>query len=178
MVRKLVVSLGLLSVLLIGAIWAPLNFRNAGTDLAAETETVTISVAEETPAPEPKIEDHPAAQSLTLFSAIYAATAEAKDLAALEKDVVGAPVVWLGEIKDVPNTGEHLVVVPLASADKNFDVFVVAKLDGDTKLADVAKAGNLIILEGTITSFGTNGPIVTASRFAIGTRKNDEAKVE
>ncbi len=176
MVRKFLTAFGLLAVLLLGAIWAPLNFRSTG--LVADTQTT--AVAEEAPAaPEPKIEDHPAAQSLLLFGAIYQATAEAKDLAAFEKEVTGMPVVWLGEIKDVPNTGEHLVVVPLVTeGNPSFDVFVVAKLDGDTKLADVAKAGNLIILEGTITSFGTNGPIVTASRFAIGTRKNDEAKVE
>ena len=180
MVRKLVVSLGLLSVLLIGAIWAPLNFRNSGPDLAAETETVTISVADEAPPEPPKIEDHPAAQSFTLFSAVYQAASDAKELAKFEKDVTGLPVIWIGKITDVPNTGEHLVVAPLVSAaNAGFDAFVVAKLDDPAlKLADIAKAGNLIMLEGTITSFGTNGPIVTVSRFAIGTEKNDEAKVE
>lgn len=180
MVRKIFLGFGLLAVLLIGAIWTPLTFRNSDTTTVALVSETVVDEAPEAPAAPPKLEDHPAAQSLILFNAIYDAEYEAKDLAAFERQATGIPVVWLGKIKDVPATGEHLVVVPLVPKDgSNFDVFVVAKLDDpNTKLKDVAEAGNLIILKGVITSFGTNGPIVTAEQFMIGKPKNDDAKVE
>ncbi len=76
-------------------------------------------------------------------------------------------IVWLGVVKDIPKTGEHLVVVPLVSeADKDFEVFVSAKIEGKS-LAEIAKPGQKIILMGTITGLGTSGPLVTASRFAL-----------
>lgn len=181
MVRKSVVAFGLFAVLLVGAIWTPLTFRNSPSALTAETETVAVAdEAPEAPEAPVKLEDTPAAQAFTLFSAVYQAAYDAKELAAFGRDVIGLPVVWLGKITDVPVTGEHLVVVPLVSAaNKNFEVFVVAKLsDPNLKLADVAKAGNLIILEGVITSGGTSGPIVTANQFMIGKPKDDTNKVE
>ena len=179
MVRKSIVAFGLLAALLVGAIWLPLNFRGSGTPLVSEQTTETVTVTDEAPA-EVKLEETPAAQAFTLYSAIYQAALDEKELAQFEKETVGLPVVWLGKIVDVPATGEHLVIVPLVSAaNENFEVFVVAKLDDpNVKLSEIAEVGNLIILDGVITSGGTSGPIVTANQFMIGKLKDDTAKVE